>query len=130
MLRVLTVIGLCLLIPGLSLEVSAEVSVRTDRAGRYVSTQMSTTGARGEPVVWGLRGRASRRLHVLNPTGDLNGDLWPVILEVPHDDNRPWIVWSRFNGTDYDLAWSRWQAGEGWSEIAWVMLTPAMTGPA
>jgi hypothetical protein len=124
MLRVLIIIGLCLLIFGPSLDVRAEVSVRTDRAGKYVSTQLSTTGARGEPVVWGLRGRASRRLHLLNPMGDLNGDLWPTISESNLAPHHPWVVWSRFNGTDFDLAWSRWAAGK-WRPIHWLEGGPA-----
>jgi len=101
----------------------AEVAVRTDRTGQYVGTEMITTGLRGEPVVWGLRGRLARRIDVLNAKGDLIGDLWPVITESSLAPNYPWVVWSRFNGSDYDLAWSRWNPG-GWQPVE-----PVLAGP-
>jgi len=114
---VLAVAGLLLVAGG---DPRAEVAVRTDRSGQYVATEMVTTGLRGEPVVWGLRGRLARRLDVLNPKGDLNGDLWPVIAESTVAPNYPWVVWSRFNGQDFDLAWSRWHPG-GWQPVEPVL---------
>jgi hypothetical protein len=55
----------------------------------------------------------------LNPTGDANGDLWPAIAESPSDPHHPLVVWSRFNGENYDLAWSRWNE-HGWQPVEWL----------
>ena len=105
-------------------ELRAEVSVRTDRAGNYIATQIVTTNLRGDAVIWGMRGRMPSRHHVLNPKGDLHGDLWPVIVESTLAPRLPWIVWSRFNGTDFDLAWSRWTA-QGWRPVDAVLAEPS-----
>ena len=122
--RNLVTTGICLIILGIGTTVQAEVSVRTDPRGDYSATQVLTTGTRGEPVVWGLNHRASRNFHVLNPRGDANGDLWPLISEPDIAPHHPWVVWSRFNGTDFDLVWSRWTQ-EGWSPVGGVNLEPA-----
>lgn len=42
-------------------------------------------------------------------------------------DRALWIVWSRHNDTDFDLAWSRW-SGEGWEPIAWLSPTSDQAG--
>jgi len=63
--------------------------------------------------IWSVQ-RTLSTSNVLNPGGDLNGDLWPTIAENPFDSNHPWAVWSRFGGAGYDLAWGRWSPG-GWS---------------
>jgi hypothetical protein len=109
---------------GSVLTVHAEVSVRTDPEGNYSATQILTTGSRGEPVVWGLHQRSSRNFHALNPRGDAAGDLWPVVLESEVSPHHPWVVWSRFNGTDFDLIWSRWTR-EGWQQPSPVEAAPA-----
>ncbi len=121
MLRGLAVWGSCLLVLGLGLfpEAGAEVAVRTDRFGDYVATQVIAKVSRGELTIWGQNGRFSRRHYLLNPDGDRNGDLWPLVVESNHSPHYPWVVWSRLNGEDYDLAWSRW-TGKGWSAIGWV----------
>lgn len=119
MLRGLTISGACLVLLGLCLETQAEVAVRTDRFGDYVATQVITKGSRGEPAIWGQNGRISRRHYVLNPDGDRNGDLWPLVAESNRSPHYPWVVWSRFNGEDYDMAWARW-TGKRWSPIGWV----------
>ena len=88
MLRGLVTIGTCLILLGTGLAAYAEVSVRTDRQGNYTTTQVLTTGARGESVLWGVNQRSSRNFHALNPRGDSNGDLWPVIAEASETVNR------------------------------------------
>jgi hypothetical protein len=60
---------------------------------------------------------------VLNTTGDINGDLWPQILESPAAPHYPMVVWSRFNGSNYDMAWSRW-TGAGWAPIRYIAKRP------
>jgi hypothetical protein len=120
MLRGLVILTLCLVFIGGSVGVNAEVSVRTDRAGKYVTTQILTTSAQGlGQKIWSPRGRTARQELMLNPFGDVNGDLWPTIAETPRAPYQPWVVWSRFNGREYDLAWSAWTP-EGWSSISWV----------
>ena len=49
----------------------------------------------------------------LNPDGDLRADGRPdTVLELA--TNTPSVVWSYNTGTDYDVAFSRWN-GEGWT---------------
>lgn len=102
--------------------VFAEVVARTDRNGDYVSTQVF---AKQDPLgekVWARRGRTARALRyavALNPDGDRNGDLAPAIGEADEGPYASWVVWSRFNGGGYDLAFSRWDRGD-WSAIDWV----------
>jgi hypothetical protein len=105
----------------------AEVAAELTDDGAYRRTVVLGNASEKNFKVWHVS-RAAEHAVPLNPQGDLNGDLWPVILEVPQDDHRPWVVWSRFNGTDYDLAWSRWRADGGWTDISWVTLVPAMPG--
>jgi hypothetical protein len=56
----------------------------------------------------------------LNPNGDSNGDLWPTITEGPSAPHYPMVVWSKFNGANYDIAWSRW-TDHGWAPVEWLM---------
>jgi len=119
MLRNLVTTGICLVLLGTGMAVHAEVSVRTDPDGSYAATQVLTNGRRGEVVLWGLNHRASRNFHILNPRGDARGDLWPLITEPEIAPHHPWVVWSRFNGADFDLVWSRWTA-EGWRPVRGV----------
>lgn len=101
----------------------AEVVARTDRLGNYVGTEIVTSDKRGAPVVWGASGRVTREGFVLNPEGDVNADLWPVVAESPFGAHHPWVVWSRFNGEDYDLVWSRWN-GQDWQTVQPVVSEP------
>jgi hypothetical protein len=110
---------ICLLVISFCLEARAEVSARTDRRGNYVTTQVVPVGAIGERDVWSVRGRGYRLNKALNPTGDANGDLWPTIAESPSDPHHPLVIWSRFNGVNYDLAWSRWSDG-AWRQVEWL----------
>jgi hypothetical protein len=112
-------LGLCLLF-AVSASVHAEVSVRTDRDGHYVTTQVTVSGPHGkETKIWSPSGRGNRRAAPLNPYGDANGDLFPAIAESTDSTRHPWVVWSRFNGVSYDVAWSRW-TDNGWSPIEWI----------
>lgn len=105
--------------------VRAEVAAVIDADGNYQRTVVRGNASVRNLRIWSAD--RSRYLDTaLNPEGDLNGDLWPVVLENPADDNHPWVVWSRFNGEDYDLAWSRWTSS-GWTPIAWLT---SEVGPA
>lgn len=122
MLRGLVTVWICCVLLGTGLAVHAEVSVRTDPEGNYTGLQILTRGQRGEASLWGLvNRRASRNFHALNPRGDGSGDLWPAISEPDSAPHHPWVVWSRFTGTDYDLVWSRWSKG-GWHPTRLVEL--------
>ncbi len=107
----------------------AVLAIGTSLARAEVSAEVTSTGEYWRTVV---RGNASvknlkiwapasprDRLFPLNPEGDANGDLWPTVAENPFDGNRPWVLWSRWNGADFDLGWSRWTSA-GWSEVAWL----------
>jgi hypothetical protein len=98
----------------------AEVSIRTDREGDYVTTQVIPTGPKFAQEIWTVRpGRLARQATALNPQGDRNGDLWPTIAESPLAPHYPLVLWSRFHENEYDLAWSVW-TDEGWSPVRWV----------
>jgi len=100
----------------------AEVSAETDVFGNYVRTVVSSSSAIKAIRVWSVL-RVRPTYWPLNPNGDFTGDLWPYIAENPVQMRWPWVAWSRFNGTDYDLAYSRW-TGRGWTTLAQVELTP------
>jgi hypothetical protein len=87
----------------------AEVSAEVDAFGNYVRTVVVTNSSSRRTKIWSpFRSRATRLM--LNSTGDATGDLWPSILENPIG-RHPWVVWSHFDGTDYELAWSRFESG-------------------
>jgi hypothetical protein len=102
------------------LDSGAEVRVRTDRQGHYDSIHVRVLGARWNTRVWTAFGRGASGF-ALNPQGDRNGDGWPTIAESPSAPHLPWVVWSRYDGSDgdYDLAWSRWTPS-GWEPVRWV----------
>ncbi len=104
----------------------AEVSAQVDWEGNYLRMVLQTNGSAKNLRIWSVQRLASDRVP-LNPLGDLNGDLWPEIEENPRDRNHPWVVWSRFDGEEYDLAWSRWQA-RAWTPTEWVLPQSAGVG--
>lgn len=104
----------------LTLPARAEVSAETDSDGVYVRTVVRATSSAKNVRVWSpLKFRPNS--YPLNPTGDLNGDLWPAIEESQTSARVPWVVWSRFNGRGFDLAWARWiHDAVAWSPVGWV----------
>lgn len=109
---------LSLLCTGLAFQTDAEVRVRTSPDGEYDSTVIIPGGLPWEQGIWSsrTRGGARRGSIVLNPQGDRFGDLLPAVGEPSDAPHHPFVVWSRFNGTDYDLVYSSWRYG--WSTIA------------
>lgn len=105
-----------------SLPALAEVTARTDRDGQYLMTHVIPAGTAADPLVWSQgRYRAARfGGHPLNVDGDRNGDLWPTVVESPVAPHYPMVVWSKFNGQAYNLAWSRWSL-EGWEPVRQVV---------
>jgi hypothetical protein len=102
-------------------DAAAEVRVRTNVHGEYDAVQvlvLGSRGSRGSTRVWSAFGRGAGRF-ALNPDGDRRGDGWPTVVESAQAPYLPWVVWSRYNGTDYDLVWSRWTSGS-WTPIRWV----------
>jgi len=106
----------CLLVAA-SAAVRAEVTAEVDPTGRYVRTLIISRMTVERVSIWAAVPRSG--YVPLNPYGDLSQDLWPVLLEDPAAGNWPWVVWSRFNGADYDLAWSRW-TDRGWQDVRWL----------
>jgi len=94
----------------------AEVAAETDAFGRYVRTVVVTQASVRQHRIWQPLRRNSWGYQSLNPTGDRTGDMYPAIAENALERRHPWAVWSRFNGQDYDLVWSRWRPG-GWAII-------------
>ncbi len=110
------VTALCLLALVVSVQAIAEIRVITDRHGVYRTTRVLLDG-RGAGV-WSAVHRGSSRT-ALNLLGDQNGDFFPTIEESPIMPFHPWVVWSRLNQSQYDLAWSRWDRGR-WEPVRWV----------
>ena len=114
-----------LLSTGLAVGTGAEVRVHTSSTGEYERTTIIPGGPPWDPGIWNTRGRSRglrRGSTVLNPLGDRFGDLVPTITEGSQAPRHPWAVWSRFNGSDYDLVYSSWTYG--WSRIKRVTQTP------
>jgi hypothetical protein len=101
----------------------AEVSVETDPFGNYLRTVVYANTSGRTLRVWGVQ-RSRPLAFPLNRQGDFLRDGWPTIAENPAAGGWPWVFWSRSNGSDYDLVYSRW-LGAGWSEIAWVEAGPS-----
>ena len=88
----------------------AELSAEVDAFGTYVRTVLVTSGSERRLKIWSpFRSRATGLM--LNSAGDATGDGWPAIVESPVD-RKPWVVWSHFDGSGFDLAWSRFEAGK------------------
>ena len=97
----------------------AEVSAELDAFGSYVRTVVETGASVRNPRIWAVT--RLRIGHVaLNSRGDKAGDLYPAVAEDGAHQRWPWVVWSHFNGLDYDLVWSRWD-GRGWSPTTAVV---------
>jgi len=97
------------------------VAQLTDRSGDDDTPPDSRAGGTRthiEPLIWTQDG-VGQAANVLNPQGDQNGDMWPVVVQSNVAPHYPWVVWSRFAGNNYDLDWSRWN-GKSWTEIRWV----------
>ncbi len=110
----------CLLTVALTASpVLAEVSAERDNQGNFIRMVYHTNASDKNPRIWSVRRSERVNMVALNPDGDALMDSWPFHVENSHDGNRPYVVWSRFNGNDYDLVWSRWVDG-GWAEVQWV----------
>lgn len=96
----------------------AEVAAQTDPTGAYLGTIVTTNASTKKLKIWS-QNRARKDLVPLNPKGDVDGDLWPTIMENLVEGNHPWVMWSSFNGVDYDLKWARWLNGD-WTEVRWL----------
>ncbi len=114
----LAAVILLLAVAGWAPDARAGIVVETDYAGEYVRTVAVTSSTARGVRIWAAEGSLSSP-NLLNPGGDENGDLWPVVAENPYDRMRPWAVWSARSSTGFDLAWSRW-APDGWTSPAWV----------
>jgi hypothetical protein len=118
------VTALCLVLLGLSYPASAEIRVFTDRHGNYLTTRVLSGGKRANYWSPVRRGNMVRSLNVY---GDDNGDLFPTVRENEVAPHHPWVVWSRYNEAQYDLAWSRWTQS-GWDPIRWLDPTNQIPG--
>ncbi len=119
--RILTTSMALLLVAGFCLPLRAEVSAGTDRSGKYVTTRLTLSENDPTGEIWTAiePERGTVRVSALNPHGDEYGDQWPTIVENVVAPHHPWVIWSRFNGQNYDLAWSRWST-RGWDPVRWV----------
>lgn len=106
--------------------VTAGVVAETDRSGAYVRTLVFARSSIKNPKIWNVK-RARTGFIALNAGGDTVGDMYPQILEDASAGLRPWVVWSRYNGSDYDLAWARWVDDRTqWSSVSMLETSPAL----
>jgi hypothetical protein len=94
-----------------------EVSARLDNEGHYLGMYYKYSWG-NPPKIWAASAPTATR-RPLNPTGDLLGDLMPMVAENPTNLFYPLAVWSHPNGGDYDLVFSRW-TGSGWTPLQFV----------
>jgi len=120
--RFLTCLAAALIVAAVAPVAHGEVCAQVDQQGRFVRMMVLSRVTVDDVVIWTVTRQIPGNVP-LNPLGDFNRDLWPVFAQDPNDGNRPWVVWSRFNGTTYDLAWSRW-GSDGWRDIEWLQETP------
>ena len=113
------VAALSLVLLGSAMPARAEVSAEVDAFGTYVQMQVSGDASAGSSV-WAVQ-KDRPNYRPLNPTGYLSGDLYPAVRESNEPGRAPWVVWSRPNGGQYDLVYSRWGAVEDeWQTVAMV----------
>lgn len=101
----------------------AEVSIRADRDGAYLGTNLIVGSPTSTDSIWSprrIRAKSAQVAQVLNPEGARLGDLWPAVGEPSASPRFPWVVWSRFRDGDHDLVWSRWN-GQAWDPTRWVV---------
>lgn len=104
----------------------AEVSAETDFQGNYLRTAVFYNASVRNAKIWSVQ-REKAGFHPLNRTGDDNGDLWPLVADQTVGEFQPWVIWSRFNGADYDLAWANFRSG-AWSPVVWIEPAPSAPG--
>ena len=105
---------------GAGLSARAEVAAELDSGGNYLRTLVLATSSARNVRIWS-KVTSRPNLFPVNVDGDLNGDLWPLVAEQKVGGVRPWVIWSRFTGSGFDLAWSRFDAASrAWTPIAWV----------
>jgi hypothetical protein len=97
----------------------AEVSAEVDDTGVYSSLVLKTRVTAKKSRIWSVQKGAAGRNIPLNQDGDAMRDSLPVFVEDHTNRNYPHLVWSRFNGHDFDLVWSDWTA-TGWNLPKWV----------
>jgi hypothetical protein len=68
-------------------------------------------------------GASSPVSHLVPATVDAAFDAYPTLILDP-DTGRPLLIWSRHNGTDYDIVFSRLDRS-GWTEPITLVATPA-----
>lgn len=123
MCRRVWIVALGAVLALVAISARAEVRAVTDRDGTYKAIRVTRSGRGG---VWTPLRRADAGA-ALNPNGDRNRDLWPTARENTVSPHYPWVVWSRLNGADYDLVWSRWSAGR-WESARWLDESSAALG--
>lgn len=96
---------------------AAPRGARTGSERRQVPREDVLDAQRHADAWQALRGIVRR--NALGPAGGRDGDLWPTIGEAVAAPDRPWVVWSRYNGTEYDLAYTRWSE-RAWLPARWI----------
>ena len=96
-------------------DLRAEVTVIRDSSGGLIGTlQMFEIGTGGGNIWSPVRTSADPAL-LLNPDGDLYGDGPPSVVMNPVS-HMPEAVWSYWDGTHFQIAWSRFD-GTAWSMV-------------
>lgn len=116
-------VAVFLLLPSMVL---AEVSVKLDHQGALKRVFYLTRGNGQRATVWGqVRPNLPLEL-MLNPLGDVHGDMPPTITLHP-ETGHPWVVWSMNVANQKRIAFSMWD-GERWTAPARVVANPGPFG--
>ncbi len=96
----------------------AELSAEVDAFGNYIRTFYSEKETGKSVKIWNQFGKKHDRIP-LNEDGDQYGDLRPAFKENVYQENFPYVVWPKFDGFDYEIAFSKWTL-DGWTPIVYV----------
>lgn len=96
----------------------AELSVEVDSFGNYIRTFYSEKETGKSVKVWSQFGNRHGRV-ALNEYGDSYGDLKPAFKENIYHQQFPHVVWPKFDGFDYEIAFSKWTVN-GWAPIVFI----------
>ena len=91
----------------------AEVSVELKGVEGIYSGYVMMGGDHGDPWPWGRVRDQIDAGQVLNEGGDLNGD-GPAAFSINPQTGFPEVVWAWFDGSDHEIALSRWD-GTAWT---------------
>jgi hypothetical protein len=96
----------------------AELSAEVDFLGNYIQMYYDEKETGKTTKIWTQFGKKHGRIP-LNEDGDNYGDLRPAFKENIYQQHFPSVVWPKFDGFDYEIAFSKWTLND-WAPIVFV----------